>query len=336
MTEPLLVGDVAARAARRRSSAAAVVAGLLLPRPHRLVVVPGRAVTDPRVRGQGRSSTRTVQLGEHRRPSGSSTAASVPYGRAGHHRGHPRTHSRTRDAARCGRRRPRAASKAATSSSASLMIATPYRHRHDADDGCATIGQVQGRATVDPRIRAWPRRRNRDPRRVVVRGGVIADVLPRRRRHAGRRCRRRAARRPGAAARPGRQPRARQRARAHRVGGLRDRDRRGRGRRRHHDRRHAAQQHPADRSTSRRWRRSARRPRGQLAVDVAFWGGAVPGNAGAAAPHCTTPGSSGSSASCCPPGWTSSRRSTATGWRGDAHDRRLRRAAHRPRRGRAA
>ena len=45
---------------------------------------------------------------------------------------------------------------------------------------------------------------------------------------------------------PRRHPRPRQRARPHRVGGLRQRHPRRGGRRRHHDRRHAAQQHPAD------------------------------------------------------------------------------------------
>ena len=53
-------------------------------------------------------------------------------------------------------------------------------------------------------------------------------------------------RRRGAAARAGRQPRARQRTGAHRVGGLRHRDPRRDRRRRHHDRRHAPQLDPAD------------------------------------------------------------------------------------------
>ena len=56
-----------------------------------------------------------------------------------------------------------------------------------------------------------------------------------------------AGRRRGAAARPGRHPRARQRARPHRVGGLRHRHPGGRRRRRHHDHRHAAEQPAADR-----------------------------------------------------------------------------------------
>ena len=87
-------------------------------------------------------------------------------------------------------------------------------------------------------------------------------------------------RRPGAAARPGRHPRARQRARPHRVGGLRHRHPGRRGRRRHHDRRHAAQLAAADRRPSPRC--AAKRPAaaGQCYVDVGFWGGAVPGNAG--------------------------------------------------------
>ena len=64
------------------------------------------------------------------------------------------------------------------------------------------------------------------------------DDAPAGRRHPGRRR--------GAAARPGRQPRARQRARAHRVGGLRLRDAGPRRRRGHHDRRHAPELDPAD------------------------------------------------------------------------------------------
>ena len=86
-------------------------------------------------------------------------------------------------------------------------------------------------------------------------------------------------RRRGAAARAGRQPRARQRARAHRVGGLRHR--------------HRGPRSPAasPRSSTCRSTRSRRpttvealhvkrgRPRAARSrVDVAFWGGAVPGN----------------------------------------------------------
>ena len=63
-----------------------------------------------------------------------------------------------------------------------------------------------------------------------------------------------ARRRRGAAARPGRHPRARQRSRPHRVGGLRQRHPGGRRRRRHDHHRHAAEQPAADRR-----RRCARR-----------------------------------------------------------------------------
>src|SRR3954470_6375743 len=48
---------------------------------------------------------------------------------------------------------------------------------------------------------------------------------------------------------------------------------------------------------------------GQVAVDVAFWGGAVPGNLTHCG-RCTRPGSSGSRASCSTPGCRSSRRWT--------------------------
>ena len=104
-------------------------------------------------------------------------------------------------------------------------------------------------------------------------------------------------RRRGAAAGPRRHARARQRAGPHRVGGLRDRHPRGRGRRRHHDRRHAAQLAAADRRRGGAGGQAQGRRPGSARVDVAFWGGAVPGNLGRAARRCTTPASSGSSAS---------------------------------------
>ena len=53
-----------------------------------------------------------------------------------------------------------------------------------------------------------------------------------------------------------------------------------RRRRRHDDRRHAAQQRPADGRRRRRSRPSGRRREAQCHVDVGFWGGAIPGNAG--------------------------------------------------------
>ena len=74
-------------------------------------------------------------------------------------------------------------------------------------------------------------------------------------------------------ARAGRQPRPRQRAGAHRVGRLRDRDARGGGRRRHDARRHAAQLHPGD-DHARRARREARAPRGQAASSTSASGAA--------------------------------------------------------------
>ena len=67
----------------------------------------------------------------------------------------------------------------------------------------------------------------------------------------------------GAAARAGRHPRARQRARPHRVGGLRHRDPGRRGRRRDHDHRHAAELAPAHGRRSTRWRSSGPPRRGQ-------------------------------------------------------------------------
>ena len=79
---------------------------------------------------------------------------------------------------------------------------------------------------------------------------------------------------------PRRHARARQRAGPHRVGRLRHRDARGGGRRRHDARRHAAQQHPGDDDRRRRSTRSATRRAAQCHVDVGFWGGVVPGNAG--------------------------------------------------------
>ena len=81
-------------------------------------------------------------------------------------------------------------------------------------------------------------------------------------------------------ARPRRHPRPHQRAGAHRVGGLRDRDARGGGRRRHHARRHAAQLHPGHDHAARRCARRRAAARASCAVDVGFWGGVVPGNAG--------------------------------------------------------
>ena len=103
-------------------------------------------------------------------------------------------------------------------------------------------------------------------------------------------------RRRGAAARPGRHARARQRARPHRVGGLRHRDPRRRGRRRHHDRRHAAEQHPADddarRAATPSRTRGARRPTSTSGSGAARCPATSP-----TSPRCTTPASSASSAS---------------------------------------
>ena len=91
-------------------------------------------------------------------------------------------------------------------------------------------------------------------------------------------------RRRGAAARPGRHPRARQRAGPHRVGGVRHRDPGGRGRRRDHDPRHAAQLDPADDDASPALDEKRAVAEGQVRVDVGFWGGAVPGNLADLAP----------------------------------------------------
>ena len=56
--------------------------------------------------------------------------------------------------------------------------------------------------------------------------------------------------------------------------------RRRRGRRRHDDRRHAAQQHSGDDDASPALAEKREAAQGQCRVDVAFWGGVVPGNAG--------------------------------------------------------
>ena len=77
-----------------------------------------------------------------------------------------------------------------------------------------------------------------------------------------------------------RHARARQRAGSHRMGRLRHRDARRGGRRRDDDRRHAAQLRFRRRRRSRRSTRSGTAARGHCHVDVAFWGGVVPGNAG--------------------------------------------------------
>ncbi len=82
---------------------------------------------------------------------------------------------------------------------------------------------------------------------------------------ARRRAERRPGRRRGAAARAGRHPRPRQRARSHRVGGLRLRDAGGGGRRRHDDRGHAAQLASRPPSPSPRCARSRTWPRDQVA-----------------------------------------------------------------------
>ena len=176
------------------------------------------------------------------------------------------------------------------------------------------------------------------PCAVVVDAGRIVAVLP----HdepstppRRRRPRRRARRRRGAAARSGRHPRARQRARPHRVGGLRLGHPGGRRRRRDDPRRHAAEQHPADHRRSRRWRSSGRPPRDQACVDVGFWGGAVPGNLADLRRAARRRASSASSASCCTPGSTSSPTSTPTSSRRRCARSPPRRAADRARRGRA-
>ena len=132
--------------------------------------------------------------------------------------------------------------------------------------------------------------------RLRPRPGAVSDVDlldPRRRarRRGGRRAHRRGrarARRPGArgdrraraarAARRGRRPRPPQRARARRLGGLRHRHRGAGGGRDDLRDRHAAQRGAAD-DRRRRLRRQGRRRRtGVARVDVALWGGLVPGD----------------------------------------------------------
>ena len=70
-----------------------------------------------------------------------------------------------------------------------------------------------------------------------------------------------------------------------------------------HDRRHAAEQHPGD-DHRRRPSAEKRAAAGKRHVDFGFWGGVVPGDLGRLREP--TPGSSGSSASSCRPGSTSS------------------------------
>ena len=117
------------------------------------------------------------------------------------------------------------------------------------------------------------------PAAVAVRGGTIAAIEPfDTDLRAGRTVD--AGRRRGAAAGHGGHPRARQRARPHRVGGLRHRHP-GRGRRRrHHDHRHAAEQPAAHRRRARAARSNGRVAAEKAYVDVGFWGGAIPGNIG--------------------------------------------------------
>ena len=111
-----------------------------------------------------------------------------------------------------------------------------------------------------------------------------------------RRSRRDAGRRRGAAARPGGHPRARQRSRPHRVGGLRQRHQGGRRGRRHHDRRHAAEQPAAD--------GRCRGPRGETQGGARRTASSTSASGAARFPamsptfaRCTTPGCSGSSVS---------------------------------------
>ena len=85
-----------------------------------------------------------------------------------------------------------------------------------------------------------------------------------------------ARRRRGAAARPGRHPRARQRARPHRVGGLRH-ARPARRRPAASPRSSTCRSTPSRRPPrSPRWREARWSPQGRCFVDVGFWGGAVP------------------------------------------------------------
>ena len=163
---------------------------------------------------------------------------------------------------------------------------------------------VRSRRAVTPRRRA-PGRGRRDRR----------DGSSPSRRYdaaAGRR-RGRRSRRHRAAARPGRHPRARQRAGPHRVGGLRHRHPGRRGRRGHHDRRHAAEQPAADRRR-RRAADQAGAPRRASATSTSASGAARSPATPATCPACTTPGCSASRRSSPTPGCPSSRRSTRTSW----------------------
>ena len=170
-------------------------------------------------------------------------------------------------------------------------------------------------------------------RQVGVKDGRVVAIEPP---EAGphRRRDRRPRRRRGAAAGRRRHPRARQRPRPHRVGGLHHRDPRGSGRRRDHDRGHAAQQHPADRRPRRARGRSARPPSGRRTSTSASGAAPYPATSRTCV-RCTRRASSASSASCSPSGVDefppldddelAARH---------ARDRRLRRPAHRARRGR--
>ena len=151
---------------------------------------------------------------------------------------------------------------------------------------------------------------------IVPRSGSHQEREGRRRRpsgrHAGPGRGHPAGRRRGAAARPRRHARARQRAGAHRVGGLRHRDRGRGGRRRHDDRRHAAELDAAD-DRRRGARAQARGRAGAVPVDVGFWGGRRARQRASPGARCTRPACSASSASWSTRACPSSRRWTRPG-----------------------
>ena len=151
------------------------------------------------------------------------------------------------------------------------------------------------------------------PREVGVRGGKIVAIEPLGNGLAGAEVIELADGRDPAPG-PGGHPRPRQRARPHRVGGLRLRHPGGGRRRRDHHHRHAAELHPAHHHGGRP-EAQARGGRGPGVRRRRLLGRRRSRATRRTCARCTTRASSASSASCCTPAWTSSRTWTPTRWR---------------------
>ena len=173
VAEPLLVGDVSL-AERHLRGGVGVIAGLLLTRPRRLLVAARRTVADPRVRGERLLQPRTVQRGEHLVRAGEHLVHRR-VGTSGNHRVDPRAARADRpEQLRRGLCRHRVERRDVDQC---LAHGAHPAVTSNVDGSCATIGGVQGRATV---IRAahviTPE--GDAPACVVLRDGVITDVLP--------------------------------------------------------------------------------------------------------------------------------------------------------------